>query len=448
VAEPDDVDVPAGRRRLEAASRRNGPANLIGGRWRSPTGAETEPRFDPSEGATIGALRYSSDGDLDDAVRSASAAQRSWARIPASERVRPLEALARNIRAARPWLAPVISIEVGKTLAEANEEVDLSCRLIEATLDATSSDRSAREPLGVVAGISLYHYPLLTPLWLMLPALNAGNGYLLRPCTWSPVTGVIAAQLVDGAGYPEGLVNVVHGSLTVVDGILRHPGVPAVSYVGSGPWARYMVDSGQTHGKRVEAQGAIRQIHVVNEDADPVASARLVCRSAVSLAGQRWLAGCTVIVIGSIASQFVDSLCQEATDVRVGVSTDPLSTMGPVIQRARQRELVRRIHDATAHLDVPVVGTHQAHRAGFFVGPTVIDRVPAGHPLLVEQVPGPLVSVVRVPSADAIDPESSARWDEVRTIHSGDDHRDASTTTWFGSLPWGADRTERFSARS
>ena len=164
---------------------------------------------------------------------------------------------------------PLIAIEVGKTLAEADEEVDLCRELIDILADTDRWEASDRLPLGVVAGISLYHYPLLSPLWMALPALTAGNGYVLRPCTWSPVTGVVAAELVNGAGYPDGLFNVIHGSLDVVNCILEHPGLSAVSYVGSGPWAQYMVDTGSDHGKRVFAHGAVRQMHVVADDADP-----------------------------------------------------------------------------------------------------------------------------------------------------------------------------------
>lgn len=429
----------AGEQRLAEGLAGAGPHNLINGLWRPPTGTDTEPQYNPSRGTTTGTLTYSSNRDLDEAVTSASATQRSWAKVPVAERLAPLKSLGEAIRAARPSLIPLISIEVGKTLAEANEEIELSCQFIETMAQADRWETQAGSPLGVVAGISLYHYPLLTPLWLMLPALSAGNGYVLRPCTWSPVSSVAAAELVSNAGYPDGLLNVVHGSLDIVHSILRHPELPAISYVGSGTWAQYVVETGSAHGKRVHAHGAVRLTHTVGDDADPVASARHVCRTAVGLAGQRWLAGCTVVADSSIASSFVDALCHETTNVRVGISTDNTSSMGPVIQRFRQRELVDRVLDPTEPLDVRVDGTTYTNRPGYFFGPTVIDHVPAGHPLLVEQVPGP---IVRAPPGTRITTNETQRCDTVQTIHPGDEHREdaRAATTWFGSLPWDFDR--------
>jgi malonate-semialdehyde dehydrogenase (acetylating) / methylmalonate-semialdehyde dehydrogenase len=436
------VDVDAGQRALADAFAGEGPGNLIDGRWRAPTGAGTEERFDPSRGATIGWLTYGSDVDVDDAVAAASEAQRDWSRRPLDARVAPLSDLAEAIDARRPSLVALIAIEVGKTLAEADAEIDLSIELIRMVGDTDRWARSGRRPLGVAAGISLYHYPLLSPLWMVLPALTAGNGYVLRPCTWSPVTGVATAELLDGAGYPTGLFNAVHGSLDTVNCILRHPGLSAVSYVGSGPWAQYMVDVGTRHGKRVDANGALRHLHVVADGADPAVAARRVCESAIGVAGQRWLAGCTVVTGAPIASTFVDELCAATAAVRVGSSTDPATSMGPVVQRFRQRELVDRVRDVGEGVDVLVDGSSYAEDVGYFFGPTVLDHVPAGHPLLVEQVPGPIISVVRDGSGVAADIDHRDAHGTVTTIHGG--APPAATRGWFGSLPWSWDHALRF----
>jgi malonate-semialdehyde dehydrogenase (acetylating)/methylmalonate-semialdehyde dehydrogenase len=383
VADVVDVDIGAARRVLDDAFTGDGPQNLVDGQWRTPTGTDTEEQFDPSRGATIGSLRYGSDVDVDDAVVAASCAQREWGRRPTDERVAPLSALADAIASNRASLVALIAIEVGKTLAEANEEIDLSIDLVGMLSDPDRWDLAGRRPLGVAAGISLYHYPLLSPLWMALPALTAGNAYVLRPCTWSPVTGVATAELIAAAGYPTGLFNAVHGSLDTVNCILRHPGVSAVSYVGSGPWARYMVDVGTGHGKRVHALGALRHLHVVADGADPAAAARQVCESAIGCAGQRWLAGCTVVAGATIAAKFVDELCAAAAAVRVGNSTDPATSMGPVIQQFRKRELVDRIGEADETTAMLVDGRRYADGEGYFFGPTVLDHVPVGHPLLV-----------------------------------------------------------------
>jgi malonate-semialdehyde dehydrogenase (acetylating)/methylmalonate-semialdehyde dehydrogenase len=439
VADVVDVDIGAARRALDDAFAGDGPQNLIDGQWRTPTGTDTEEQVDPCRGATVGSLRYGSDVDVDDAVAAASCAQREWGCRPLGERVAPLAALADAIAANRASLVALIAIEVGKTLAEADEEIDLSIDLVGMLSDPDRWDVAGHRPLGVAAGISLYHYPLLTPLWLALPALTAGNAYILRPCTWSPVTGVAAAALIDRAGYPAGLFNAVHGSLDTVNCILHHRGVSAVSYVGSGPWARYMVDVGTRHGKRVHAQGAWRQLHVVPDGADPAAAARQVCESAIGFAGQRWLAGCTVIAGASIASTFVDALCAETAAVRVGDSIAPTTSMGPVIHRSRQLELIERVGDVGEAVDVLVDGRGYADGEGYLFGPTVLDQVPVGHPLLVEQVPGPVISVVR-DGAAGIDHRDAHG--TVTTIH-GDAPR-AANPGWFGSLPWNWDDALEF----
>jgi malonate-semialdehyde dehydrogenase (acetylating)/methylmalonate-semialdehyde dehydrogenase len=428
------LDVAAAARQLTESLDGDRPMNLIDGRWRAPTGSETEEQFDPSSGATIGTLRYSSDADVDAAVAAAGDAQPDWSRRSVDERAEPLTTVAAVITARRALLVPLIAIEVGKTLAEAHEEVDLSVEFVEMLADTDRSDLSQRRPLGVASGISLYHYPLLTPLWLALPALTAGNGYVLRPCTWSPVASVAAAEVIAGSGYPAGLFNAVHGSLDTVNCILAHPGLAAVSYVGSGPWAQYMVDVGTRRGKRVHSHGALRQLHVVADDADPEVAARRVCQGAIGFAGQRWLAGCTVVAGDPIASEFVDALSVEATAVRVGASTDPAMSMGPLVQRFRQRELVDRVRDAGDAVEVSVDGSGYADGDGYYFGPTVVDRVPVGHPLLVEQVPGPIISIVR-DRAGEIDHRDAAA--TVTTVHDGTQLDGAPRTpSWFGSLPW------------
>jgi acyl-CoA reductase-like NAD-dependent aldehyde dehydrogenase len=196
-----------------------------------------------------------------------------------------------------------------------------------------------------------------------------------------------------------------------------------------------MVDVGTRHGKRVHAHGAWRQLHAVGERADPAEAARRVCASAIGLAGQGWLAGCTVVVTGAkIASTFVDELCAAAAAVRVGSSTDPATSMGPVVQRSRQRELLDRVRDAGSLVDVLVDGSRFADGDGYFFGPTVLDRVPVDHPLVAEQVPGPVISVVR---DAAMTVEHRDAQGTVTTLHDGGSP--APPTGWFGSLPWSWD---------
>ena len=164
-----------------------------------------------------------------------------------------------------------------------------------------------------------------------------------------------------------------------------------------------------------------------------------MCASAIGLAGQRWLAGCTVVTGATTASTFVDELCAAAAAVRVGSSTDPATSMGPVIQRFRQRELVDRVRDVGPAVDVLVEGSRYSDGDGYYFGPTVLDHVPVDHPLLTEQVPGPVISVVRG-SAEGIDHRDAHG--TVTTIHDGAPH--AATPGWFGSLPWDWDHTIRF----
>ncbi len=214
-----------------------------------------------------------------------------------------------------------------------------------------------------------------------------------------------------------------------------------MSYVGSGPWAQYMVDVGTRHGKRVHAHGALRHLHVVADGADPAVAARRVCASAIGVAGQRWLAGCTVVTGATIASTFVDELCAAAAAVRVGSSTDPATSMGPVVQRFRQRELVDRVRDVGEGVDVLVDGSSYADGCRLLLRTHRARPRARRSPVAGRAGAGPdHLGGARRRSAADIDHRDAHG--TVTTIHGG--APPAATPGWFGSLPWSWDHAIRF----
>jgi malonate-semialdehyde dehydrogenase (acetylating)/methylmalonate-semialdehyde dehydrogenase len=381
--------------------------NLLDGAWRQPRGVKGEAQYNPSTGATTGWLTYSSTEDVEDAVASAARAAEKWARFDRIDRLRALAAMARDVEAMADDLAQLIAGEVGKPIADARREVELSIGLIEAitqerrwaALEQRVGDEiSRRLPLGIAGGISLYHFPLLSPLWMLMPAMAAGNAYVLRPCTWSPLTSVEVARVVERADLPRGAFNMIQGSLGVVDAMLAHPGLAAISYVGSGPWAHYMYEHGSRHGKRVQALGAIRQVHVVLHGADIQVAAGRIVAAATEYAGQRWLAGTTVIAETRTVDRLIAALSAEAESLEMGAADVPGVALGPVVRPDRRQDLLEVI--AAERQDGRLAFERQAPDVdGFFVGPAVsLGPTPDGGRLAwrlwEREVPGPIIGVV------------------------------------------------------
>ena len=382
--------------------------NLIKGSWREVHGDFVDDVFDPATGEVIAKLPYSQPGDVDEAIMASALALNDWSHLPSDERLEVLRRLRSLVKDQTAELASLIVRENGKTIGEAEDElaqalkvIDFACEggagLADAAAEGASGDQSVRTPAGVCAGISYYNFPLVSVLWMVAPALACGNTFVLRPCTYSPLTGTRVAALLGDAGLPAGVLNVVHGAIEVVDQILADDRVTALSYVGSGPWAHYMYRVGAAAGKRIQALGAIRSAIIVMEDADLDSAVQAIRSSAYAMAGQRWLGGTIALPVGSIGEPLVRALIDAAQRLDVGPGSDPATSMGPIIRADRRQNAVNLIGRAASNgTTVPLDGRAMSEDDGYFLGPTIIDKVSANHELLDEEFFGPICAVCRV----------------------------------------------------
>jgi malonate-semialdehyde dehydrogenase (acetylating)/methylmalonate-semialdehyde dehydrogenase len=317
-------------------------------------------------------------------------------------------------------LARVISSEHGKVFEDAKGEVIRGLEVVEFACgvpqllkgefsDQVSSDVDAfsfRQPLGVCAGISPFNFPIMVPLWMHPVAIACGNTFVLKPSERDPSVSNVVAELYAEAGLPDGVFNVVHGDKVAVDALLAHPDVNAVSFVGSTPIARYVHHTASEHGKRVQALGGAKNHAVVLPDADLDDAARQLTAAGYGSAGQRCMAISIAVAVGDAGDALVSKLEQLARQVKVGPGLDPASEMGPLVTpQARDRivDYIGRGQQAGAH---PVVDGRQLDLGGggFFVGPTLFDRVQPDMDIYTDEIFGPVLGVVRVATlSDAIE---------------------------------------------
>jgi malonate-semialdehyde dehydrogenase (acetylating)/methylmalonate-semialdehyde dehydrogenase len=262
---------------------------------------------------------------------------------------------------------------------------------------------SFRQPLGVVAGITPFNFPAMVPMWMHPLAIAAGNAFVLKPSERDPSASNLIAEIYAEAGLPDGVYNVVHGDKIAVDAILDHPGIAAVSFVGSTPIARYVYERGTSAGKRVQALGGAKNHAVVLPDADPEYAADQIAAAAYGSSGQRCMAISAVVAVGDAADPLVAGLARRATSIRVGPGLDEAAEMGPVVTaeaRSRITGLVGQGVEAGADLVVDGRGlTVDGHPDGFFVGPCLFDRVTPDMSIYTDEIFGPVLVVLRVDTA-------------------------------------------------
>ncbi len=310
-------------------------ANLIGGEWRVGAGP-VEYIPNPATGEVIAELPHATAPDIDDAVAAARKAQPAWGDMAVPDRAQVLFRFKQILEEHLEELAELITRENGKTLVEARGDVrrgidvvDFACGaptlLMGTNLDQIASGidmELSRFPVGVVAGITPFNFPTMIPLWMMAPALAAGNAFILKPSQRTPLSAVRLVELAGEAGFPEGVVQLVHGAKDAVDMLLAHPGVDAVSVVGSAPVAKYIYETGASHGKRVQGLGGAKNWLVVMSDAELEATLDAMLLSAFGMAGQRCLAGSVAVGVGKIGEVLAREVANAADRLRVGPGTD------------------------------------------------------------------------------------------------------------------------------
>jgi malonate-semialdehyde dehydrogenase (acetylating) / methylmalonate-semialdehyde dehydrogenase len=389
--------------------------SFIGGRLREPHAADAHPIPDPATGQTIAELPYSTAGEIDEAVAAARVAFTDWADTPVPDRAQVLFRFKALLEEQFDEIAALVTRENGKTLAEARGEVrrgievvDFACGaptlLMGSALDQIANGidaRLVRFPVGVVAGITPFNFPNMVPLWMIPTALACGNTFVLKPSQQTPLSAMRLAELLAAAGLPDGVLNVVHGADQAVSHLLEHPGVDAISFVGSARVARIIYTAGAAAHKRVQALGGAKNHLLVMDDADLEASVPALVSSAFGNAGQRCLAGSVAVGVGPIGDVLVKELADQAGRLRVGPGTQPDTDMGPVIRAERKQALAGQI-GASQEAGATLVadGRDAVEGDGFFLGPSILDHVTPDMDVWRTELFGPVLSVVRAGDLD------------------------------------------------
>ncbi|HEY1420739.1 MAG TPA: CoA-acylating methylmalonate-semialdehyde dehydrogenase [Candidatus Dormibacteraeota bacterium] len=389
--------------------------NLIGSGWRAPDGAESLPIYNPATGEVIDQVPLSGAREVDLAVQAAGKAFGGWSRTALMERVRLMFRYKALLEEHFEDLAAIVTRHHGKTLDESRGEVrrgievvDFACGAPTLLQGRTLRDVSGgvdqdlyRYPVGVCAGIPPFNFPVMIPLWMFPLAVVAGNTFVLKPSERTPLGATRLAEIFLEAGFPEGVLNVVHGAREAVDALLVHPGVNAVSFVGSAPVARHVYQTAAAHGKRVQALGGAKNHIVVMPDADPEISVPAILNSAFGNAGERCLAGSVAVAVGAAADQLLDPLRSAAMKMVVGPGDRAGVQVGPLI-RAEHRDRVAAYVDrgVAEGAELVVDGRREMSRPGFFLGPTILDRVSPEMSVGHEEIFGPVLSFARVATLD------------------------------------------------
>ncbi len=388
-------------------------SNLIGGKWREPRGARSVPLFNPATGEVIEQTPLSSAAEVEDAVAAAVRAWPGWAATPVLERTRLMFSYKTVLERHFEELAAIVTRNHGKTLEEARGEVrrgievvDFACsaptllqgRTLRAVSTAIDQDYY-RYPLGVVGGIVPFNFPVMIPLWMFPLALVSGNTFVLKPSERTPLGAVRLAELLTDAGFPDGVLNLVHGAAETVNAMLAAPEVRAISFVGSEPAARHVYQESARHGKRVQAAGGAKNHIFVLPDTDWDMATSAIINSAFGNAGERCLAGSVAVAIGEAADQLVPRLEAAARKLKLGPGDDPAVDMGPLVADDHRLRVLGHIERAAAQgADLVVDGRapEYVQRPGFFVGPTIVDRVTPAMAAGREEIFGPVLSISRV----------------------------------------------------
>jgi malonate-semialdehyde dehydrogenase (acetylating)/methylmalonate-semialdehyde dehydrogenase len=388
----------------------------IGGKRVDGASGRSGPVFDPALGVQSGAVDLASVDEIDAAVRNAAEAWESWRTVSLAKRAELFFRIRELFHAHREDLAKLLTAEHGKVLSDALGEVARGLEVIEFACGiptlvkgefseqaSTGIDvYSIRQPLGVVAGITPFNFPAMVPMWMWAPAIACGNCFILKPSEKDPSASLLTAELLKEAGLPDGVFNVVQGDKVAVDALLEHPGVAAVSFVGSTPIARYIYETGTKHGKRVQALGGAKNHMIVLPDADVDMAADAAVSAGYGSAGERCMAVSVLVAVGDVADPLVAAIKERLPNVKVGNGLEPESEMGPLVTR-EHRDKVSSYIASGADQGATVVadGRETAPDGdGFFLGVSLLDNVTPEMDAYRDEIFGPVLSVVRAKSYD------------------------------------------------
>jgi malonate-semialdehyde dehydrogenase (acetylating)/methylmalonate-semialdehyde dehydrogenase len=387
-----------------------------GGKWKDISSKRGGDVFNPSTGHVIGRVPFCSVEQTNEVVEAAAAALPAWSETPVVERARLMFRYRALLEQHFEELAALVTREHGKTLAEARAEVNRGIEVVEFACGIPSlisgeilpniagdvDAEAVRHPVGVCVGITPYNFPFMVPLWMFPIALTCGNTFVLKPSEKVPLSSVRLGELLEEAGAPDGVFNVVHGDRECVDALLDHPQVAAISFVGSTAIARYIYERGTAAGKRVQSAGGAKNHIIVMPDAELDQTVKALAASAFGCAGQRCMASSVAVTVGKAGDPVVENLVEHSARMRVGPTDGNENVdMGPVI-RAEHRDRIANYLDIAKSdgASVALDGRRDFQSDGFLIGPSVVDRVRPDMRVWKEEIFGPVLSIVRANDLD------------------------------------------------
>ena len=393
--------------------------HFISGAHKAGSDTRTGDIFDPGTGQVQAQVCMGTPADLDEAVQAALAAQPEWAATNPQRRARVMFRFKELLEANMDELAELLSSEHGKVIADSKGDIQRGLEVIEFACGIPHLLKgeytqgagpgidiyAMRQPLGVVAGITPFNFPAMIPMWMFGIALACGNAFILKPSEKDPSVPVRLAELMLEAGAPEGILNVVQGDKTIVDAILTHDNIRAVSFVGSSDIAHYVYSTGTANGKRVQAMGGAKNHGIILPDADMDQVVADIAGAAFGSAGERCMALPVAVPVGDeTADIFVERMRAEIDKLNIGVATDPDAHFGPVVTAAHRQRVENYIEMGVkegAELVVDGRGASlQGHEEGFFIGPSMFDRVTPDMQSYKDEIFGPVLQVVRADSLE------------------------------------------------
>ncbi|HSI27609.1 MAG TPA: CoA-acylating methylmalonate-semialdehyde dehydrogenase [Aeromicrobium sp.] len=393
-----------------------GIGHWVDGRVRRGESGRSAPVHNPASGEVTGAVDLASAAEVDVAIASAVRAAAAWRSSSLSQRAAVLFAFRQLLSERSETLAQIVTAEHGKVVADALGEIARGLENVEFAAGvphllkggyseqaATGVDvYSIRQPLGVVAGITPFNFPVMVPLWMCANAIACGNAFVLKPSEKDPSAALFLAELWQEAGLPDGVFTVIQGDKEAVDALLIHRDVAAVSFVGSTPIARYIYETGTAHGKRVQALGGAKNHALVLPDADLDVAADSIVSAAYGSAGERCMALSVAVAVGDIAGPLVEAIQQRVDKLVVGNGADPGSDMGPLITAEHRDKVASYVDSGEREGATVVVDGRRAAvpREGFFLGATLLDGVTPAMSCYRDEIFGPVLGIVRVDSFD------------------------------------------------
>jgi malonate-semialdehyde dehydrogenase (acetylating) / methylmalonate-semialdehyde dehydrogenase len=385
----------------------------VGGEPYASQGGTVGPVFNPASGQKSAEVQFATPADVDHAVSAAKQAFPAWRALSLARRAEIFFRIRELLHERREELARIVTSEHGKVFEDALGEVtrglevvEFCCGLPDLLKGAYSEQASTgvdvysiRQPLGVVAGITPFNFPAMVPMWMWAPAIACGNTFVLKPSEKDPSASLWTAKLLQEAGVPDGVFNVVMGDRVAVDAVLEHPDVAAVSFVGSTPIARHIYETATANGKRCQALGGAKNHMIVMPDADLGMAADAAVSAGYGSAGERCMAISVVVAVGDVAGPLIEAIRERIPNVKVGDGMDPTSEMGPLVTGEHRDRVASYVESAAAEgATVVVDGRENAPADGFFLNPSLLDGVRPGMAAYDDEIFGPVLGVTRVAS--------------------------------------------------